>query len=601
MKKNVNVKTGELIMEDITDELTDGVDTDGSNQLTTTVADNEKIYVVGHKNPDTDSVCSAIAYANLKSILTDEEYAPRRAGLINEETQFVLNRFGIETPPLLSDLRVQVKDVAIPRPPMIDGSVSIRTAWRKMKGLQLKTLPVARDKKLQGLITISDIANSYMDFFGNDILSAARTQYRNILTVINGKMVIGNKYSYLLRGKVVVLSCDEKNISQAIDPDDLVIIGEKEEYIKKAIDLNVGCIIVCQSNGISEEFNSNEELEEEGECDIPQEIIEEAEKKEIVIMTTNYDPYNVARLLNQSIPVRYFMTNENIISFKLNDYIDDIKPLMVQQRYSDFPVVDDEQRFLGFISRRCLINSGKKRVILVDHNEKSQAVDGIEQAEIIEIIDHHRIGNLETFSPVFFRNQPVGCTATIVYQMYQESLTKLTKEMAGLLCSAIISDTLMFRSPTCTTLDEYAARQLSEIAEIDIKDYAKEMFNAGSNIKNKSPEEIILNDFKQFTVNDIKFGVGQLNSMKEEEVDALTRKVAPALEKTRESQGLDYLFFMLTDILGESTYLICSGGGASAIVATAFDLKEEKDEVYLKGVVSRKKQLVPALVTTLQH
>jgi len=556
---------------------------------TTKVIDNDKIYVVGHKNPDTDSVCSAIAYAHLKSILTDDEYAPRRAGQINEEAYFVLNRFGVEVPPLLSDLRVQVRDVAIPKPPTIESTVSIRTAWRKMKELQLRTLAVAREERLQGLITISDIANSYMDVHGNDILSIARTQYRNILTVIDGEMIVGNKHSYLLKGNVVLLSCCDENVNELIQPDDLVIVGSKKEYIQQAIDLNAGCIIVCKGKGESLENVVSEEM------------IQQGLEQEIVIITSNHDPYDVARLINQSIPVKHFMTKDNIMSFKLNDYIDDIKPLMAQQRYSDFPVVDEEQHFLGFISRRCLINSGKKRVILVDHNEKSQAVDGVEQAEIIEIIDHHRIGNLETFSPVFFRNQPVGCTATIVYQMYQESLTKLTKEMAGLLCSAIISDTLMFRSPTCTTLDEYAARQLSEIAGIDIKDYAKEMFNAGSNIKNKTPEEIILNDFKQFTVNDIKFGVGQLNSMNDEEVESLGRIIAPALEEIREKQGLDYLFFMLTNILDESSYLICNGMGASAIAMTAFDLKEEKDEVYIKGVVSRKKQLVPALVTTLQQ
>jgi len=558
-------------------------------KITTKVIDNDKIYVVGHKNPDTDSVCSAIAYAHLKSILTDDEYAPRRAGQINEETYFVLNRFGVEVPPLLSDLRVQVRDVAIPKPPTIEATVSIRTAWRRMKELQLRTLAIARDEKLQGLITISDIANSYMDVHGNDILSVARTQYRNILTVIDGEMVVGNKHSYLLKGNVVLLSCCDENMNELIQPDDLVIVGSKKEYIQQAIDLNAGCIVVCKSKG------------EPVEDVISEEMVKQGLEQEIVIITSNYDPYDVARLINQSIPVRHFMTKDNIMSFKLDDYIDDIKPLMGQQRYSDFPVVDNQQNFLGFISRRCLINSGKKRVILVDHNEKSQAVDGVEQAEIIEIIDHHRIGNLETFSPVFFRNQPVGCTATIVYQMYQESLTKLTKEMAGLLCSAIISDTLMFRSPTCTTLDEYAARQLSEIAGIDIKDYAKEMFNAGSNIKNKTPEEIILNDFKQFTVNDIKFGVGQLNSMKDEEVESLGEIIKPALEEIRVKQGLDYLFFMLTDILDESSYLICNGIGASAIAMTAFDLKEEKDEVYIKGVVSRKKQLVPALVTTLQQ
>ena len=603
-RKKTERKQGEFTMENITEEITQIEKGEEGNLLTTTVTDNEKIYVVGHKNPDTDSVCSAIVYANLKSILTDDEYAPRRAGQINEETQFVLNRFGVEVPPLLSDLRVQVKDVAIPKPPVIDGTVSIRTAWRKMKALQLKTLAVARENKLQGLITISDIANSYMELFGNDILSVARTQYRNILAVIEGEMISGNKYSYLLKGKVVILSCDE-NFKNIINQDDLVIVGNKTEYIQHAIDLNAGCIIVCQSSKVLDD-NKKEGKGGEGEEVKLEDVITEdvkrnVEEKEIVLISTNHDTYNVARLLNQSIPVRHFMTNENIISFKLNEYIDDIKPLMAQQRYSDFPVVDDENNFLGFISRRALINSGKKRVILVDHNEKSQAVDGIEQAEIMEIIDHHRIGNLETFSPVFFRNQPVGCTATIVYQMYQESLTKLTKEMAGLLCSAIISDTLMFRSPTCTTLDEYAARQLSEIAGIDIKEYAKEMFNAGSNIKNKTPQEIILNDFKQFTVNDVRFGVGQLNSMKDEEVNNLATVIAPALEEIRESQGLDYLFFMLTNILDESTYLICNGSGASTILKSAFDLKEEVNEVYLKGVVSRKKQLVPTLVTSLQH
>ena len=589
---------------------------------------NEKIYVVGHKNPDTDSVCSAIAYAHLKTVLTGQEYVARRAGQINEETHFVLNRFGMEVPPLLSDLRVQVRDVALPKPPGIDSSVSIRTAWGRMKEFQRKTLPVTRDNKLKGLITISDIANSYMDVYGNDILSTARTQYRNILAVIEGEMIHGNLHSYLLKGKVVVLSYDKKGMENVIAPDDLVIIGNEEKYIQLAIDLNVACIIVCQSLRLSDEGKNEEPWEEEkveklweegklkklsrekqmsnsteqrNEVHFSESILKQVKEKEIVLISSNYDPYNVARLINQSIPVKYFMTKENIISFKLEDYIDEIKPLMGQQRFSDFPVIGEDREFLGFISRRCLINSGKKRVILVDHNEKSQAVDGVEQAEILEIIDHHRIGNLETFGPVFFRNQPVGCTATIIYQMYQESLTKLSKEMAGLLCSAIISDTLMFRSPTCTTLDEYAARQLSEIAGIDIKEYAMEMFKAGSNIKNKTPQEIILNDFKQFTVNDIKFGVGQLNSMKEDELEELAKLIAPVLEEERQKLELDYLFFMLTNILDETSHLICRGGGVSAIAMAAFDLKEEADELDLKGMVSRKKQLVPALVAALQQ
>ena len=587
----------------------------GEKKMEKNLSANEKIYVVGHKNPDTDSVCSAIAYAHLKAILTGEEVAPRRAGQLNEETHFVLERFGIEVPPLLSDLRVQVRDVALPKPDGIDGSVSIRSAWRKMKELQRKTLPITRDNKLQGLITISDIANSYMDVYGNDILSTARTQYRNILAVIDGEMIHGNFHSYLSKGKVVVLSYDKEGMENIIAPDDLVIIGNEEKYIQLAIDLDVSCIIVCQSVKLSDEGKGEEQLsiehsgenqlesseEEKNEVYFSERILRQVKEKEIVLISSNYDPYNVARLINQSIPVKYFMTKENIISFKLEDYIDEIKPLMGQQRFSEFPVIGEDREFFGFISRRCLINSGRKRVILVDHNEKSQAVDGVEQAEILEIIDHHRIGNLETFGPVFFRNQPVGCTATIIYQMYQESLTKLTKEIAGLLCSAIISDTLMFRSPTCTTLDEYAARQLSEIAGIDIKEYAMEMFRAGSNIKNKTPREIILNDFKQFTVNDIKFGVGQLNSMKDEELDELAKLIAPVLEGERQKLELDYLFFMLTNILDETSHLICRGSGVSAIAMAAFDLKEEADELDLKGMVSRKKQLVPALVAALQQ
>ena len=547
------------------------------------VVENEKIYVVGHKNPDTDSICSAIAYANLKSILTGDEYAPRRAGQISEETQFVLNRFEVEIPPLLSDLRVQVRDIELRKVEGIGGVASIKSAWFLMKEQEIKTMPVTRNEKLEGLITIGDIAKSYMDVFDNEILSIARTQYRNIASVINGEMVVGNKYSYLLKGKVYILACSQDIMRNAVEPDDLVILGNRVEDMQFAINQNVGCMIICQG------------------AEIPENIIRQAEEKEIVVISSKFDTFNVSRLINQSVPVKHFMKKDNLVTFKMEDYLDDVKPLMVQHRYQDFPIVDDEMNFLGFISRRRLISSGKKRVILVDHNEKSQAVDGIEQAEILEIIDHHRIGNLETFNPVFFRNQPVGCTGTIVYQMYQESLTKLSKEMAGLLCSAIISDTLMFRSPTCTTLDEYAARQLSEIAGIDIKEYAKEMFNAGSSIKQKTPKEIILNDFKQFTVSEISFGVGQLNSMKDDEAKELLQVLAPELEKTREEQGLDYLFFMITNILDESTHLIFSGCGASAIVMTAFDLKEESEEVYLKGVVSRKKQFVPTLVTAMQQ
>ncbi len=544
---------------------------------------NKKVYVVGHKNPDTDSICSAIAYANLKSKITGEDYSPRRAGQLNEETQYILERFQVQAPKLISDLRVQVKDVELRNIEGIKGNVSIKTAWNQMKELKIKTLPVTRDGKLEGLITIGDIATSYMDVYDSAILSRARTQYRNIASTIDGKVITGNPHSYVLKGKVGIAASSREKMSEVIAKDDLVILGDRPGAQQNAIDLNVGCMVIC--NGIEAE----------------EEIIKQAEEKEILIISSPHDIFTVARLINQSIPVKQFMTREGIISFRMNDYVDDVKDVMARKRFRDFPILDEEGHFLGFISRRRLLNSRKKQVILVDHNEKSQAVDGIEEAEVLEIIDHHRLRSIETMGPVFFRNQPVGCTATIVYQMYQEEGVEVEPVIASLLCSAIISDTLMFRSPTCTPLDEASAKRLAKIAGIDIEELALAMFNAGSNLKGKTAEEICFLDFKQFAVNDITFGVGQVSSMNAEELQDIKETVQSYLEQARKTQGLNMIFFMLTNILSESSELLCVGAGASEKIISAFDLPDHADPIELKGVVSRKKQLVPTLVAALQQ
>lgn len=545
---------------------------------------NNKIYVVGHKNPDTDSICSAIAYADLRTKITGKEHNARRAGHLNEETQYVLDFFDVKVPALLTDLRVQVKDVALRELEGVKGSVSIKTAWAKMKEESIKTLPVTRDDKLEGLITIGDIATSYMDVYDSSILSMARTQYRNIASTIDGEVVIGNEYSYLLKGKVGIMSSSKSQVAEFVEENDLVILSNRIEVQQLAIDLNVGCMVLGNNTEISET------------------ILEQAKEKEIVIIKSPHDSFTVARLINQSIPVRHFMTKrEKLIVFKMRDYVDDVKEVMQRVRYRDFPVVDNRGNFLGFISRRRLLNCRKKQVILVDHNEKNQAVDGIEQADVLEIIDHHRLSSIETMGPVYFRNQPVGCTATIVYQMYQENQVKVPKKIAGLLCSAIISDTLMFRSPTCTPLDETSARQLAEIAEIDIEMLAQAMFRAGSNLKGKTAEEICFLDFKQFTVNDTVFGVGQVNSMSGDELKEIKKKLLPHLEKARKNHSLNMIFFMLTNILTESSELICAGPESREKIISAFDLRTEMDELHLKGVVSRKKQLVPALVEALQQ
>lgn len=544
---------------------------------------NNKVYVVGHKNPDTDSICSAIAYADLKSKITGEDYSPRRAGQLNEETQYVLDHFQVEAPKLLSDLRVQVKDVELRNIEGIKGSVSIKSAWKSMKELNIKTLPVTRDSKLEGLITIGDIATSYMDVYDSGILSKARTQYRNIASTIDGTIIAGNPHSYVLNGKVGILASSRKLMSEFVEENDLVILGDRQEAQQHAVDLNVSCMVVCNGARVGEE------------------ILKQAEEKEIVIISSPHDAFTVARLINQSIPVKQFMTREGIVSFQMDDYVDDVKDVMARRRFRDFPILDGAGNFLGFISRRRLLNSRRKQVILVDHNEKNQAVDGVEEAEVLEIIDHHRLSSIETMGPVFFRNQPVGCTATIVYQMYQEEGVEVEPVIASLLCSAIISDTLMFRSPTCTPLDERSARKLAEIAGIDIEKLALEMFNAGSNLKGKTAEEICFLDFKQFTVNDINFGVGQISSMSAEELREIKTEVSAYLEQARKTQGLDMIFFMLTNIVAESSELLCAGNGAREKMISAFDLKGNPEMIELKGVVSRKKQLVPTLVSALQQ
>lgn len=544
---------------------------------------NNKVYVVGHKNPDTDSICSAIAYADLKSKITGEDYSPRRAGQLNEETQYVLDHFQVEAPKLLSDLRVQVKDVELRNIEGIKGSVSIKSAWKSMKELNIKTLPVTRDSKLEGLITIGDIATSYMDVYDSGILSKARTQYRNIASTIDGTIIAGNPHSYVLNGKVGILASSRKLMSEFVEENDLVILGDRQEAQQHAVDLNVSCMVVCNGARVGEE------------------ILKQAEEKEIVIISSPHDAFTVARLINQSIPVKQFMTREGIVSFQMDDYVDDVKDVMARRRFRDFPILDEAGKFLGFISRRRLLNSRRKQVILVDHNEKNQAVDGVEEAEVLEIIDHHRLSSIETMGPVFFRNQPVGCTATIVYQMYQEERVEVEPVIASLLCSAIISDTLMFRSPTCTPLDERSARKLAEIAGIDIEKLALEMFNAGSNLKGKTAEEICFLDFKQFTVNDINFGVGQISSMSAEELREIKTEVSAYLEQARKTQGLDMIFFMLTNIVAESSELLCAGNGAREKMISAFDLKGNPEMIELKGVVSRKKQLVPTLVSALQQ
>ncbi len=550
---------------------------------------NRKTIVIGHKNPDTDSICSAVCYANLKRQLTKEDYQPGRAGRVNEETQFVLNYFGVEPPELIENVKTQVLDIEIRETRGVKKNLSLKNAWNLMQEANAVTIPaVTDDGMLEGLITVGDIAKSYMNVYDSSILSKANTQYANIVETLEGNMVVGDVSDYFNNGKVLIAAANPDMMEYYIAKGDLVILGNRYESQLCAIEMEAACIIVCEGAAVSMTIKK---LAQERGC---------------AVMTTPYDTYTAARLVNQSIPISYFMKTDGLITFEVEDYIDDIKDVMASKRHRDFPVLDKNGKYKGMISRRNLLGAKGKRLILVDHNERSQAVEGMESAEVLEIIDHHRLGTVETIAPVFFRNQPVGCTATIIYQMYQENRVEIQPKIAGLLCSAIISDTLLFRSPTCTEADKRAALNLADIAGIEVEKYASSMFAAGSNLKGKTDKEIFYQDFKKFTFGKVNFGVGQISSLNSKELDELKERMLPYMKKAREEHGVDMMFFMLTSILTESTELLCEGQGAKQLIATAFRSEDSTDSgedhlVSLPGVVSRKKQLIPGIMLAVQE
>ena len=543
-----------------------------------------KITVIGHKNPDTDSVCSAIAYAELKNILTKSDlYVPRRAGDLNAETRFVLKYFNADVPELVEDVGTQVKDIQIREIEGVAGSISLKKAYTLMKEKNVVTLPITKDGYLEGLITIGDIATSYMDVYDSSILSKSKTSYRNIVETLDAKLLVGDEEALFDAGKVLVAAANPDLMEDYITEHDLVITGNRYETQLCAIEMNASCIIICEGANVSRT------------------ICKMAEAKGCTVLSTPHDTYTVARLINQSMPIAYFMIKEKIDIFRTTDFVDEIREVMTKKRTRDFPILDTKGKYRGMISRRNLLDMKKKQVILVDHNEKSQAAEGVENTEILEIIDHHRLGTMETMSPVFFRNQPLGCTATIIYQMYREYQVDISKMMAGLLCSAILSDTLMFRSPTCTPADKSAAEHLAEIAGIDVETYANEMFLAASNLSNKTEEEIFFQDFKKFSSEDVTFGVSQITSLNAGELTTIGDRIKPCLEQFRESQRVDMVFFMLTDIVKESTTLLYAGEDVDTLLEVVYGPVGAEGSIELPGVVSRKKQLVPALIQAVQQ
>ena len=451
-----------------------------------------------------------------------------------------------------------------------------------MKEQNVVTLPVTKENVLEGLITIGDIAKSYFQVYDSTILATAQTRYQNIVDTLEGTVVAGEADGIFKEGKVVIAAANPDMMENYIGTGDIVILGNRYEAQLCAIEMEAGCLIICEGAQVSKT------------------ITKVAKEHNCLLITTKFDTYTVARLINQSMPIRFLMKEkEGIVKFQTEDFIEDIQTVMAKLRHRDFPVEDTQGNYVGMISRRNLLGAGKKKLILVDHNERGQAVNGVETAEILEIIDHHRLGAIQTVSPVFFRNQPLGCTSTIIYQMYQEKSVDVPKQIAGLLLSAIISDTLMFRSPTCTPLDKSVAEALAVIAEVDIETYAKNMFQAGSNFSGKTTEEIFYQDFKIFHTDDCDFGVAQISAMSREELDKVAEQIRPFMVQVLAEKKIDMVYVMLTDILEESSKIIFDGENAGKILGAAFRKEERSGGILLEGIVSRKKQFIPTLMNEM--
>jgi len=544
-----------------------------------------KVVVIGHRNPDTDSICSAIAYAELKNRTSTLVCEPRRAGKMNQETEFVLKKFGVTPPRMCTDVNPKIRDVDYREMPGIPGSTSLRRAWKIMRDQQIDTLSItSADNELEGIITVKDLATANMDVFDTAVLAKSRTSYKNILETLNGTMVVGNADAVCTTGHIKIGTATPEMLESSVEKGDIVILSNRYESQLCAIEKEASLLIIC--NGAK----------------VGRTIQRIADETGVAIMTTPEDTYAAGKLISQCAPISYYMTRDNILKFTLVTPVADVLRVMAKVRHRYFPILDEDGKYCGMVSRRNVIALRKRRIILVDHNEATQAVEGFDQAEILEIIDHHRIGSLETSGPVYFRNQPVGCTATIITQMYDENGVDIPPQIAGLLLAAILSDTLAFRSPTCTPVDENTAKRLAKIAGVDIEEFSTEMFEAGEKLDGKTPEEVFLQDFKVFMCGDIRFGVAQGSYMTRKNLQAAQALLQPYLEEARNKQNVEDLYMLLTDVPKEESVVICTGRYAAEVLSNGFESRPAADGSWtLPGVVSRKKQFIPAMMSAYQE
>ena len=536
----------------------------------------KNIYVIGHRNPDTDSICSAIAYANLKRTMGAENVVAARAGSINKETKYALDYFKAQTPQLVSDIYPRVSDIAKKVKKKVKTTDNLRTLGMAMKEAGLRSVPVVdEDDNLVGMASVSDLAKAYFQEITLDSVSTSGASIIDIEKVIEANVLVKGDDTAKITGDIkVIASCIERAAS-TIKAGEIVIIGNRpEDAYDKCIDLGVSCMIITSGAEVSAE------------------IIAKAQAKNVIVLTTAFDTYSTARLISQCAPVSSIMT-KNVVSFKPTDMISDIKGILETNEYRNYPVVENG-KLVGIVSKDKFMMPEKQAVILTDHNELGQAVEGIESGKIVEVIDHHRFGGLQTSEPIFINVRPVGCTCTIVTNMYQQYGVEIPQQIAGLLMSAIISDTVLFKSPTCTQADKDAVEYLAKIAGVDYKEYGLAMLKAGADIGDMTPADIVKNDSKEFQIGNYPMLISQLSVMDTDQVMAMQDEILANMAQVCEKEGYAMSIVIVTDIINEGSYLLFSGEPKN-LIGEAFKQDASKSVMYLPGVMSRKKQIIPPL------
>ncbi|HZW82733.1 MAG TPA: putative manganese-dependent inorganic diphosphatase [Candidatus Deferrimicrobium sp.] len=534
------------------------------------------IFVIGHKNPDTDSICAAISYANLKQELGFKHVLPCKAGSINRETQYVLDYFQVPEPELLQDLHTRVKDLLNGNNIMVRPEIPMREAWNVMRSQDIKTLPVVdKANRLLGLVSGGDIADKYLMDLGEQDFGDMRVTVENVVKTLFGTLILGSLQTEL-KGQVIIGAMQADTMEQYIAPGSVVLVGDREKGQMVALEAGASCLILT------------------GGADLSPKIADKARATGTIVISVPMDTFSAARMILMSIPVGSIMRTNDLTTFQDDDLLDEVKKVMLSTRYRNYPVVNEQSQVVGEIARYHLLGFSKQQVILVDHNEYSQAVDGVEKAQILEVVDHHRVGGIQTGEPILFRNEPVGSTCTLVAKAYFEQGITPSKEMAGIMCAAILSDTVIFKSPTCTRVDQDMADRLAKIAGIEPVEFGTAMFKYASSLKDRSTQDILQTDLKEFKVGEMQMGIGQVSVMGTEEVLEITQALLEEMDNYRSQATLDYVLLMVTDLLTEGTHLLITGPEPGEI-GKVFGVTVKDSLAYLPGVMSRKKQIVPPL------